>query len=59
MSIIDTVSNLIWLRIDYGFTIFDWENGENYFPYLGYIAVFSFSFWLIFGRGPLERDIKV
>lgn len=59
LSIINAVSNLIWLRIDYGFTIFDWENGEHYFSYVGYIAVFSVTYWLVFGRGPLERNIRV
>lgn len=59
LSIINAVSNLIWLRIDYGFTILDWENGELYFSYLGYLAIFYLTYWLVFERGSLQVASKV
>lgn len=59
LSIINALSNLMWLRIDYGFTILDWENGEHYFSFLGYLAIFYLTYWLVFERGSLQVTPKV
>lgn len=59
LSIINGISEIIWHRIDYGFTIFNWENGEYYFSYLGYLAIFYLTYWLVFERGSLQVTPKV
>lgn len=58
LTIVNAISEFIWHRIDYGFTILNWENGEYYFSYFGYLTVFYLTYWLVFRRGALQEVSK-
>ena len=58
LALFDTISNTIWNYIDYGITFFEWDGGEHYSSYAGYLTVFYLMYWLIFYRGSLKQTIN-
>lgn len=59
LAIINLISEVIWYKVDRGYTIFDWENGEHYVSLLGYLMVFYLTYWLVFVRGSLVSQTKL
>jgi hypothetical protein len=59
LTSLNIISEIIWYRVDRGFTIFDWESGEHYVSLLGYLTVFYLTYWLVFVRGSLVSQTKL